>query len=427
MASFGKFSKVALATSAAAALTLAGCSSDNGGGGADNPAANEGTDGRGAITFAMGKNDIDKLQPVVERWNEEHPDEQVTLHELAGEADAQRDALVQVLQAGGTDYDVFALDVTDTAQFAAQGWLQPIEGDNAPDLDGLLDATVESATYNGTVYAVPQNTNAQLMFYRTDLVDQAPQNWDELVQSCDVAREEGIDCLDMQLSQYEGLTVAATQFIQGWGGEVVGDDGQTPTLDTDEAREGFTALVDGYKNDVIAQRTDGFTEEETAQAFLAGETLYSYNWPYMYDSAQTEDSSTVKDNFAVAPIVGKDGAGASALGGYNNAINVNSPNKATAMDFLDFVISEETQMSFAEQSFPPVLSSIYDDAGLQEQFPYMEALKAALESAKPRPVTPFYSQVSKAIQDNTFAAIKDQASVEDALSSMSTAIQQAGQ
>lgn len=426
MASFGKFSTVALATTAAAVLALAGCSSDNGGGG-ENPATSEGTEGRGAITFAMGKNDIDKLKPVVDTWNQDHPDEQVTLHELAGEADAQRDALTQVLQAQGTDYDVFALDVTDTAQFAARGWLQPIDGDNAPNLDGLLDSTVQSATYNGTVYAVPQNTNAQLLFYRTDLVDQAPATWDELVQSCDKAREAGVDCLDMQLKQYEGLTVAATQFIQGWGGTVVGEDGTTPTLDTPEATEGFTALVDGYKNDVIAQRTDSFTEEETAQAFLAGETMYSYNWPYMYDSAKTEDTSQVKDTFDVAPIVGKDGPGASTLGGYNNAINVNSPHKATAMDFLSYIISDDVQMGFAEQSFPPVLASIYDDPGLQDTFPYMSALKSALESAKPRPVTPFYQEVSKAIQDNAYAAIKDQVSPADALSSMSTAIQQAGQ
>lgn len=425
MATFGKLSKAAFAVTAAAALTLAGCSSSSGGGG-NNEAAEAGKDGRGEITFAMGKNDTDKIKPVIEKWNAEHPDEKVTLHELAGEADAQRDTLVQDLQAGGSEYDVFALDVTDTAQFAAQGWLQPIEGDGAPDLDGLLPATVESATYNGTVYAVPQNTNAQLLFYRTDLVDKAPENWDELVQSCEKAEEAEVDCLDMQLSQYEGLTVAATQFIQGWGGKVVGDDGKSPELGSQETKDGLTALVEGYKNDVIAKRTDGFTEEETAQAFLAGEAMYSYNWPYMYDSAKTEDSSTVKENFDVAPIVGKDGPGASTLGGYNNAININSPHKATAMDFAAFMISEEVQKSFAEQSFPPVLASIYDDAALEEEMPYLAVLKEALENAKPRPVTPFYPAVSKAIQDNAFAAIKDQTSVDEALKNMETAIEQAG-
>ena len=77
-----------------AAGALAGCSSDS-----SNDAATSGTDSRGPITFAMGKNDTDKIIPVIERWNEAHPDEQVTLNELAGEADAQRETLVQSLQA----------------------------------------------------------------------------------------------------------------------------------------------------------------------------------------------------------------------------------------------------------------------------------------------------------------------------------------
>src|SRR5699024_1420152 len=109
----------------------------------------------------------------------------------------------------------------------------------------------------------------------------------------------------------------------------------------------------------------------------------------------------------VAPIVGPDGAGASTLGGYNNAINVFSENKGTAAAFIEFIISEDVQMGFAEESFPPVLESIYDDEGLQEQFPYMETLREALDNAQPRPVTPFYPDVSKAIQDNTQAALND--------------------
>ena len=420
MTSFGKLTKTA-ALAGAVALTLAACSSEEEGG----STGDGGGDGHGNITFAMGSNDTDKLKPVIEEWNADHPDEQVELVELPAEQDGQRETLVQSLQAGGTDYDVFALDVTDTAQFAANGWLEPIEGEGAPDLSGLLDAPVESATYNGTVFAVPQNTNAQLLYYRTDLVDQAPTTWDELKEACSAAEEADVDCLDLQLSQYEGLSVAATQFMQGWGGTVVGEDGTTPTLDDPNSVEGFTALVDGYKDDTIAKRSDSFTEEETAQAFLAGETLFSYNWPYMYDSAKTEDTSTVKDNFDVAPIVGKDGAGASTLGGYNDAINVNSPNKGTAKDFLSFVISEEVQSGFADQSFPPVLASIYDDESLQDKYPYMEALKTALDSAVPRPVTPYYPEVSKAIQDNTWAAIKDQAPVDEALKNMTDAITQA--
>ena len=422
MAGFGRIFKGA-AIASIVALSVTACSSDDGGDTSASEDTTAGVESRGPIKFAMGKNDVETLKPFIEQWNAEHPDEEVTLHELPGDQDGQRDTLVQSLQAKSGEYDVFALDITDTAHFAANEWIQPIEGDTAVDTSGLLPAAVESATYNGTLYAVPQNTNAQLLYYRTDMQPEAPANWQALVDSCIAAFEADIDCLQMPLNLGEQTTVAASQFINSWGGAIMGEDGATPEVESEQSRAGLQALVDGYQSDVIAKKTDSFSEEETALGFLAGETMYSYNWPYMYDKALTEGQPEVAENFDVAPILGPDGAGASTLGGYNNAISVFSENKATAVDFVQYIISEEVQMGFAQASFPPVLASIYDNADLQAEFPYMTALKVALDNAKPRPVTPFYPAVSKAVQDNTHAALK---TVDQATTDMAAAIQQAG-
>lgn len=403
----------------AAALALTGCSSESSAPEGENQSSTSeatGTADRGPITFAMGKNDTDKLQPVIEKWNANHPDEQVELKELAGEADAQRETLVQSLQAGSSDYDVMALDVIWTADFAANQYLAPLEGDLKVDTSGLLPATVESATYQGKLYALPQNTNGQLLFRNTDLVTDAPANWAELAESC-----KGLDkdCLTLQLKQYEGLTVNTTGFINGWGGSVL-DDSEQPAVETDQAKEGIQALVDGYADGTIAKASTSATEEETNLAFTEGNTAYAINWPYMYTNAEKAGI-----NFEVTPLVGKDGTGVSTLGGYNNGININSKHKATARDFIEFIINEDNQASFADASFPPVLASIYDDATLVEKYPYLPALKESLENAKPRPVSPFYPAISKAIQDNAYAAITAGKSVDDATKDMAAAITQA--
>ncbi len=422
--------RAVVAVTAAATIALAGCSSGDDGG--SSSGGGEGSDGGGGISFAMGSNDADKVKPLVDKWNQSHPDQPVEFKELPAEADGQHDKLVQSLQAGNDDYDVMALDVTWTAEFAAHGWIAPLEDDLALDTSQLLPATVESATYNGKLYAGPQNTNAQLLYYRTDLVDAAPANWDELTSSCGKAEEAGVDCMVTQLKNYEGLTVNATQFINSWGGSVVGPDGKTPTVDSPEAKAGLTALVDGYKNGVIAQRSNGFDEEATNNAFVNGEAMYATNWPYMYDNADSDGSgdkpaSAVKGKFAVAPIVGENGPGASTLGGYNLAINANSKNKSTALEFIEFMESPESQMSFAENAFPPVLASIYDDPSVVEKYPYMPVLKQALETAEPRPVTPFYSEVSKGIRDNVYAALTAGKSVDQAVTDITTVIKNAGQ
>ncbi|MDO5511631.1 ABC transporter substrate-binding protein [Corynebacterium sp.] len=412
-------------------VVLAGCADD---GGTDETttatatdtatttteAASDSEEGRGPITFAMGKNDTDKITPIIEKWNAENPDEEVTLSELAGEADAQRETLVQSLQAGNSDYDVMALDVVWTADFAANQWLAPLTGDLEVDTSDLLQSTVESATYNGTLYALPQNTNGQLLFRNTEIIPEAPTNWAELEASC--ADIEG-DCLTLQLKQYEGLTVNTVGFMEGWGGSVLDDAGEV-TVDSDESKAGLQALVDAYENGTIASASTSATEEETNLAFVAGDTAYAINWPYMFTNAEDE-TSEIAGNFEVQPLVGQNGVGVSTLGGYNNGININSENKLTALDFIQFIINEENQTSFAEASFPPVLASIYEDDALVEQFPYLPALKESLENAAPRPVSPFYTAISKAVQDNAYAALTAGKSVDDATADMKAAIEQA--
>ena len=420
----------AVVTTAVAALALSACSSDSStdsaaDNGEDSSASDDATtgdgeseEGRGPITFAMGKNDTDKLIPIIDKWNEEHPDEEVTLSELAGEADAQRETLVQSLQAGNADYDVMALDVIWTADFAANQWLAPLEGDLEVDTSELLDATVESATYNDTLYALPQNTNGQLLFRNTELAPDEVSTFDELASACD-ALEDGTACLTTQLKQYEGLTVNTIGFMEGWGGKVLGDDGNI-TVDSDESKEGLQALVDAYEDGTISRDSTAATEEETNLTFTEGDSAFAINWPYMYTNA--EESEATAGKVEVQPLVAKDGVGVSTLGGYNNGINVNSENKATARDFMEFIINEENQKSFAEASFPPVLASIYDDESLVEEFPYLPALKESLENASPRPVSPFYPAISKAIQDNAYAALTDGKSVDDATADMKSAI-----
>ena len=414
-------------TTAVAALALSACSSDSStdsasDNGEDAAASDDSSsEGRGPITFAMGKNDTDKLIPIIEKWNKEHPDEEVTLSELAGEADAQRETLVQSLQAGNSDYDVMALDVIWTADFAANQWLAPLEGDLEVDTSELLEATVESATYNDTLYALPQNTNGQLLFRNTELAPDEVSTFDELASACE-ALEDGTACLTTQLKQYEGLTVNTIGFMEGWGGKVLDEDGNV-TVDSDEAKAGLQALVDAYEDGTISRESTAATEEETNLTFTEGDSAFAINWPYMYTNAEEAEATAGK--VEVQPLVGKDGVGVSTLGGYNNGINVNSENKATARDFIEFVINEENQTSFAEASFPPVLASIYDDESLIEQFPYLPALKESLENASPRPVSPFYPAISKAIQDNAYAALTDGKSVDDATADMKTAIESA--
>ena len=416
-------SKVAVLATAASLLTLTACSSDSG----SSDSASENTDGRGPITYVEGKDTTETgvVRQIIEEWNAANPDEQVTFKEQSNDADQAHDDLVQHLQAEQSDYDVMALDVIWTAEFAAKGWLVPLEGEFALDNAGILPSTVDSATYNGTQYAAPKNTNGGLLFYRTDLVPAAPTTWDELTASCTVAVENNIDCYAGQFAAYEGLTVNASEIINAHGGSFVAEDGKTPTVDSPEAKAGLQALVTAFQNNVIPAQDTTFKEPESQQAFEDGKALYLRNWPYVYGTAAKEGSA-VAGKYGVAPLPGVTGVGTSTLGGYNAAISAFSQNKATAADFLRFLQGEQAQRIIAEGALPPVLASLYDDPALIAEMPYLPALKESIENAVPRPVTPFYPAVSKAIQDNTAAAIKGEKQVDQAIADIQAGIESAG-
>ena len=123
------------------------------------------------------------------------------------------------------------------------------------------------------------------------------------------------------------------------------------------------------------------------------------------------------------PLPGPSGPGASSLGGHNAAISAYSDHKATALDFLKFLQTEETQKWFVTQgSNAPALAALYDDPALIKEQPYLPTLKTSILNAVPRPVTPFYPAVTKAVQDNAYAAIKGDKPVQQALTDMQAAI-----
>ncbi|MBT2553190.1 ABC transporter substrate-binding protein [Arthrobacter sp. ISL-5] len=416
-----------VATAGILALTLSACGGGGGGGttagGGD---AEAGLDGRGPITYVQGKDNNSVVRPMIAKWNAAHPNEKVTFKEQTDKADQQHDDLVQHFQAKDPNYDVVSVDVVWTAEFAAKGWLQPLKDKVAIDTSAMLKPTVDAATYKGTLYATPKESDGGMLYYRKDLVPTPPKTWDEMMQMCSIAKENKIGCFSGQYKQYEGLTVNASEAINSAGGSVLDKDGK-PSLNTPEAKAGLENLVKAFSDGNIPKEAITYQEEESRRAFQTGNLLFLRNWPYAHSLMSSEGSSKVKDKFAVAPLPGKDGPGASSLGGHSAGISVYSKYKATAVDFIKYIASEENQKFYAIQgSLAPVLSKLYDDAALVKKLPYLPVLKTSISNAVPRPVTPFYPAVTQAIQTNSYSALKGEKSVDQALSDMQKSIESAG-
>jgi multiple sugar transport system substrate-binding protein len=401
------------------AASVTGCSSSK-----KKSGSSSGGD-RGPITVVQGKDNNNVLPDIAALWNKDHPTEKVTFKQQSDSADDQLQDLEQHFQSKDPGYDVVSVDVVWTAEFAAKGWVVPLKDQYNLDTSKLLPATVKSATYNGTLFAAPASSDGGLLYYRKDIIPTPPKTWDELIADC--AKKGSVKgCYAGQFANYEGLTVNAAEAINAAGGQIVKEDGKTANVNTPEAAKGLDFLVNGFKQGYIPKEAIGFKEEGSLNAFQDGNLLFLRNWPYADSLLNTNAASKVKGKFDIAPLPGPNGHGASSLGGHNWAIGAFSKHKATALDFLKFAESDEVQkLLINKASLAPVVTSLYSDPTLVSKFPYLPVLLKSIETAVPRPVTPFYPGVTKAIEVNTFAALQGQKSTQQALADMQSAIQSA--
>ncbi|WP_149182933.1 ABC transporter substrate-binding protein [Streptomyces sp. TRM49041] len=359
--------------------------------------------GRGPVTLATAGDLTGYLGPLLDDWNRERPAEKVTLVELPDSADETRAQMITDLRSGaGGRFDILNIDVAWTSEFAAAGWIAPLERDRFA-LDDFLPPVVDTATYEGRLYAVPYVTNAGMLFYREDLLvaegERPPRTWAELErQARTIAPKYGVGGYAGQFLPYEGLTVNATEAIYSAGGAVLGDEGGRVAVDSAAARSGVAFLGRGVRDGWIPREALTYKEEESRQAFQDGRLLFLRNWPYAWAGASGSDSK-VAGRFGAVPLPGPDGPGTSVLGGANLAVSSRTRHAETARDLLAYLTSDAVQRRvLTEGALPPVRAALYEDASLLRRFPYLPALRESVLAARPRPKSPQYEQVSLAVQ-----------------------------
>ncbi|WP_104087795.1 ABC transporter substrate-binding protein [Arthrobacter sp. GMC3] len=413
------------ASLAIAAVALTACGASTPQTKAASPAA--AFEGKGPINYVSSRDASGAAQKSIDEWNASHPDEKVSVVELPDSADQQRQQLVQNAQIKADTFGVVNLDVVWTSEFAANKWIMPLPKDALP-VGSMIDATVNAATYRDTLYAAPYYTDGALFYYRSDLLEAAgiaapPKTWDEMKTACKAVlalpQAAGMSCYTGQFDKNEGLTVNFTEAVASAGGTLVDSEGK-PTVDTAAAKQGLSALVDGFKDGLFPSDAITYQEEQGRRAFQEGKVLFLRNWPFVYASlSATDGSSSVANKFNVTSIPGISGPGVSTLGGRNLAISPFTQNKATALEFIKFFTSEDqAEKRLALSSRAPVYASLYTNPAVVAKRPFFPTLLVSLDNAQPRPKVVQYGATTKAIQEEAYAAISGKKDTNTALADM---------
>jgi trehalose/maltose transport system substrate-binding protein len=409
-----------IAILAAGLMLLAGCTA----GGASSSGSAPSTNGIGPITFAIGKDNSGWLQGVITGWNQGHPSQKVTLLLLPRASNGQLAQLVANLQAKSDLYDVIDMDVIWTAEFASNGWIIPLPQSQFP-LGDFLKPAVDTARYQGRLYAVPDYSNVDLLYYRKDILAKAgkqpPKTWAQLQQLArTVAPEYGLYGYAGTFAPYEGLTVNFAAAVQSAGGSILSPEGTKVTVNSAKALRGLEFLVNGFRQGWIPRAALSYEEESAQNAFASGKFLFLANWPDVYAALSVPGpQNKVYGKFGIAALPGPDGVGSSSLGGANLAISAYSQHQRTALDFIKYMTNLDNERQMLEKgSFPPVWTRLYTDKSLIRSYPYLPVLEQAINSARPRPAITNYDQASLAISSAVYEALTQQKQPQQALTEM---------
>jgi multiple sugar transport system substrate-binding protein len=375
----------AAATALAVALPLAGCGGDGGG----VPVIN--------FYYAPEQN----LQQVVDECTAAAGGRyRIEYQLLPRGADDQRVQMVRRLAAEDRGMDILGLDVTWTQEFASAEWILEWTGDNqAAAEQGTLEGPLESARYRDRLYAAPKNTNIQLLWYRTDLVETPPQTWEELIEAAAQLREQGQPYQIITMgAQYEGLVVLFNTLTVSAGGQILNPEGTEAVFDAGAVR----ALEILHRLATAGVTSPSFTnaiEDDARLEFQSGGGAFQLNWPFVYPAMQ-EGAPELAENVGWAryPAVDADTPSQVTIGGYNLAVSAYSRHPQESFEAaLCLRNADHQKFSAVNDGVPPTIESVYDDPEVAEAYPMRDVILAQLREAATRPLTPAYQNVSTVI------------------------------
>lgn len=333
----------------AAVLLAAGCS--NGGGG-----TGDGGDGAAAATgpidiwMSNNEQEIAWGEAVVEAWNAENPDAQVTAQEIPAGSSSE-EVITAAITAGTTPCLVFNIATAAVSGWVRQGGLVDLTQfeDGASFITERGGDGAEAYMTDDGFYQLPWKSNPVMVMYNKTIFEEAgldPENPDMATYEDFLAGAEQI--VSSGASQSAIWPSPTNEFYQPWfdfyplyiaetGGTMLVEDGAA-TFNSDEGRAVAEFWATIYSEGLAPK------EASTDDAMSAGTTAMQLAGPWAIASY----AETVDVGFMPVPT----SSGAEEVYTFADSKNVSMftscENQGTAWEFLKFAMSEESDGQLLE-------------------------------------------------------------------------------
>ncbi len=346
----------------------------------------------------------------------------------------RKELLARSLRSKSDKLDIFAVDHIWVRRFAR--WTRNLNNELTHDEIGrFTPASLEPCKVDGNLYAIPLYIDIGVMYYRDDLFDRVVRdktaveklknsiNWEDFIE---IGSKFKNPYYLFPADSYEGLVCSFMEMVLNQNRDFFNEDNMD--LTRPEARKALSLLVDLVnKYKVTPLEVINFKETGTFRYFFNEQAVFLRGWPGLdhdiYHLQLKEDSTS---NIVKVPLPHFKGTKpAYIIGGWNLMISKYSNNPKEAMIFLNYLISEESQiLMFENANYLPVIKEIYENEELISRYPDLKYYSSLFEYGVHRPFIDDYTRVSDIISYYLNKAINSEVTVDEALTNATKMIRE---
>jgi multiple sugar transport system substrate-binding protein len=367
--------------------------------------------------YVGGQQRPDIMRELFREYEAANPGVKVTLEIGGATSELHQKYLNMVLTAGDRTLDAFLIDIIRPAQFAAAGWAEPLNAYLGADLERVMSAYLPAYraanTIDGKVIALPALADSLFLYYRKDLLgkygEKPPATWPELAR---IARkiQAGEGNPDLQGLSFQGKAVegaVCTFLLPYWsqGGEIIRDGRMS--FERAKAEAGLAMWLTMVKAGVAKRNAAEVGTDDTRKEFQAGKVIFGVVWGYAWNHFQGGTDTKVAGKVGVVRLPAMPGGEqVSCMGGWNWAVSAFSRHKPESVALVRWLSSPHVAKQLAIRgSFHPAFPAVYEDPQVLAAVPWFRDALPVVATARARPVTPVYRQVSDALRINTNTVI----------------------
>jgi multiple sugar transport system substrate-binding protein len=339
----------------------------------------------------------------------------------------RKELLTRSLRSKSEKLDIFAVDLIWVPRFAK--WCEPLDSYfSADEKRRLLRDAMRSCVFEGTLVAMPMYLDIGLMYYRWDIIRRLPDaaviekrlqesiTWKEMAHLRKRLGYMNKPFFIFPAKDFEGLVCNFLELAVGYDPEFLKSN-TFPVLSPPAAKS-LQMMVDFVKDGTTPPEVTDFDEFLCNTYMLDHDAVFIRGWPDFVQSFRTSYSDTAKLKYiAKAPLPHFEGRpSTSVFGGWNLMVSKSSTKKEAAIEFIRFFQSETIQrMIFERTGYLPAINSVYEDSTFLRTHNDMVFFHRLLRNGFHRPALVEYTKVSDIISHFTHLAIKQELSVDEAL------------